>query len=288
MSFEGMDVDQLQGLAKQIDSDAQALYNLVTSLTGVVDTLTLLWNGPMAATFEQDWQSKNRPTLLAAHNTLRDLHTYLVSNISQQTSASAAEGGWTAGRAAGDLEDGIKAIGVLGIPVTLISELGKAPDSLDGAGPLTKAWSYATDDHLFSLSPDGAGWVKTTAEFVAGHPLLDDGLKTVGLAGSAVGVVHVVEDSYRASEDLDDGNYAGAANEFAEGVADGLQAYPSPVTYLAGVDIKLLDQVANLDWKDTPNPFSGTNFEQYYLPEFESMKTGAYWEQAGKTLWGDM
>ena len=35
MSFEDMDVDQLQGLAKQINSDAQALYNLVTNLTGV-------------------------------------------------------------------------------------------------------------------------------------------------------------------------------------------------------------------------------------------------------------
>ena len=66
MSFEGMDVDQLQGLAKQIDSDAQALDSLVTTLTGVVGTITLLWNGPVAATFEQDWQSKNRPALLAA------------------------------------------------------------------------------------------------------------------------------------------------------------------------------------------------------------------------------
>ena len=36
MSFEGMDVDQLQGLAKQVDADAQALYNLVTSLNGVI------------------------------------------------------------------------------------------------------------------------------------------------------------------------------------------------------------------------------------------------------------
>lgn len=287
MSFEGMDVDQLQGLAKQIDSDAQALYNVVTSLTGVVGTLTLLWNGPVAATFEQDWQSKNRPALLAAHNILTNLHTHLVNNISQQTSASAAEGGWTAERMVGDLENDIKIVGTVGLPLGLISELGKAPDSLNDARLLTKAWSYATDDHLFSLSPDGVGWVKSTASFID-DTHLDTGLKMVGLAGSAVGVIHVAEDSYRASEDLDDGNDAGAANEFVEGVADGLQAYPSPVTYLAGVDLKLLDQVANLDWKDTPSPFSGSNFEQYYLPEFESMKTGAYWEQAGKTLWGDM
>jgi uncharacterized protein YukE len=75
MSFEGMDVDQLTALAKQIDSAAQALYNLVTSLTGTMGGLTLLWHGPVAATFEQDWESKNRPALLAAYNTLTNLHT---------------------------------------------------------------------------------------------------------------------------------------------------------------------------------------------------------------------
>jgi uncharacterized protein YukE len=287
MSFEGMDVDQLQSLAKQIDSDAQALYNLVTSLTDVLGGLTLLWRGPVAATFEQDWQSKNRPALLAAYNTLTSLRTHLANNISQQTSASGADGGWTAERVVGDLEDGITAVGVLGIPLTLISELGKAPDSLDDAGPLTKAWSYATDDHLFSLSPDGVGWVKSTANFID-DTHLDTGLKAVGFVGSAVGVVKVADDSYQASEDLDGGNYVGAANDFVGGVADGLQAYPSPVTYLAGVDLKLADQVANLDWKDTPNPFSGSNFQQDYVPVFQSMGTGAFWEQAGQTLWRDM
>jgi len=285
MSFEGMDVDQLQGLAKQIDSDAQVLYNIVTDLTGAVGGLTLLWHGPMAATFEQDWQSKNRPALLAAYNTLRDLHAHLVSNISQQTSASAAEGGLTVKGVVGGLEDGITAIGVLGLPLGIISEFGGGLTDLKDASILKKGWTYATEDRQFS-SDDG-GWVKTTAESFADSPL-DDGLKVVGLAGSAVGVVHVAEDSYRASEDLDDSNYAGAANEFVEGVADGLQAYPSPVTYLAGVDLKLLDQVANLDWKDTPNPFSGSNFQQDYMPVFESMGTGAFWEQAGKTLWKDL
>jgi uncharacterized protein YukE len=286
MSFEGMDVDQLQGLAKQIDSDAQALDKLVITLTGVVGTLTLLWNGPVAATFEQDWQSKNRPALRSAYDILTSLHTHLVNNISQQTSASAAEGGWTAERVVGDAENVLTAAGVLGLPLAIISDLGKAADGLDGASLWTKAWSYATDDRLFSQ--DGVGWVKTTAEFVADHPALDDSLKVVGLAGSAIGVAHVVEDSYRASEDLNDGNYAGAANEFVEGVADGLQAYPSPVTYLAGVDLKLLDQLANLDWKDTPNPLSASQFKQYYLPELESMGTGAYWKQAWHTLSGDL
>jgi len=284
MSFEGMDVDQMQALAKQIDSDAQALYNLVTSLTGVVGGLSLFWHGPMVTTFEQDWQSRNRPALLAAYNTLTNLHTHLVDNINQQNSASAAEGGWTMGRVVGDAENVLTGVGLAGIPIGLISELGEAPKEEAG---LQKALSYATDDHLFSLSPEDVGWMKSTASFVD-DSRLGDGLKVAGLAGSAIGVYHVVEDSYHAEQDFNDGNYAGAANEFADGVADGLEAYPSPVTYLAGVDVKLLDQVANLDWKDTPSPFSGSNFKQDYVPVIQSMGTGAFWEQAGKTLWGDM
>lgn len=287
MSFEGMDVDQLQGLAKQIGSDAQALYNLVNSLTGAVGGLSLLWQGPVAAAFEQDWQSKNRPALLSAYNILTNLHAHLVDNINQQTAASAAEGGWTIGRALGDAQNVLTGIGLAGIPIGLISELGKAPVDLKGASGLAKAWSYATDDHLFSLSPDGVGWVKSTANFIDDSHL-GDGLKVVGLAGTAIGVYHVVQDSYLVNQDLSEGNYAGAANEFADAVSDGLKAYPSPVTYLAGVDVKLLDQVANLDWKDTPNPFSGSNFKEDYLPVFQSMGTGAFWVQAGKTLWGDM
>ncbi len=93
MSFEGMDVDQLQGLAKQINADAQALSNLVTTLTAVAARLTDLWHGPLAAAFEQDWQSELSPSLQAATRTLMDLHTHLPNNINAQVSASAADAG---------------------------------------------------------------------------------------------------------------------------------------------------------------------------------------------------
>jgi uncharacterized protein YukE len=298
MSFEGMDVDQLRGLASQINADAQALSGLVNTLTGVAGRLPFYWQGPVATAFEQDWQAKYRPQLLAACNTLTALHAHLVSNINQQATASAADGSWASGSGSGAggltaanlfgyVEKGITGIGAVGLPLGIIGELGEAGPDLSGASRWAKAWSYATDDHLFRLSPGDIGWMKSTAKFVDDSHI-GTGLKVVGLAGSAIGVAHVVEDSYRTGEDLGEGNYVGAANEFVTGVADGLQAYPSPVTYLAGVDIKLLDQVANLDWKDTPSPFSGSNFEQDYVPVFKSMGTGAFWEQAGKTLWGAM
>jgi uncharacterized protein YukE len=286
MSFEGMDVDQLQGLAKQIDSDAQVLYNLVTDLTGAVAGLTLLWHGPMAATFEQDWQSKNRPALLAAYNTLRDLHAHLVSNISQQTSASAAEGGLTVKGVVGGLEDGLKVASAVGLPFAIISELGGGPKP-PGAGLLGKAWSFSTEDYLFRLSPDDVGWVRTTARLFTDSPL-DKGLKVLGVAGSAISAFHAVDDLYRSADDVANGHYADAATELVEGVADGLQAYPSPVTYLAGVGLKLADQVAVQELTNAPSPVSGSNFQQGYVPALTSAGTGPVWEQAGKTLWGAM
>lgn len=90
-SIEGMDTGQVESLANQIDANAQALYNLVTSLNGVIGGLIFLWNGPVAARFEQQWQSKNRPALMNAHAILVNLHSELIKNVNQQRSASAAD-----------------------------------------------------------------------------------------------------------------------------------------------------------------------------------------------------
>jgi uncharacterized protein YukE len=255
MSFEGMDVDQLQGLAKRIDSDAQALYNLMTNLNGVIGGLTFLWNGPVAATFEQDWESRNRPAILAAYNTLTNLHTHLVNNINQQSSASAADGGgWTAERVVGDFENTLTALGLVGMPVSMFSGTSK----------------------------------------ILG--VTDTGLTGVGYIGTAIDSYHAEQDEYQFDTNLAAGQYGKAANNLVLGMSDELKAVSGPAAekdplvgaalYGAGVDLKLADEVANLDWKDTPSPFSGSNFEQDYVPVLQSMGTGAYWEQAGKTLWG--
>jgi uncharacterized protein YukE len=248
MSFEGMDVDQLRALAKRIESDAQALYNLVTSLNGIVGVLSLIWHGPVAVTFELEWESKNRPALLAAYNILNNLHTHLVDNIDQQTSASATEGGWTVGRIIGDFGNALTAEGLVDTALSFSA----------------KATKFLNDTHL------------------------DYVLKGAGLISIGIGAYQTGTDAFRVGEDLGAGQYGKAANDFTSMVADGLETFPNPVTFGLGVDLKLADQVANLDWKDVPSPFSGSNFEQDYVPVLKSMGTGAFWEQAGKTLWGDM
>jgi hypothetical protein len=251
MSFDGMDVDQLRDLAAQINADAQKLSGLVASMTGVVAQVTLFWHGPMVAVFEQDWAVTYRPSLLAASDTLTALHAHLVSNIGQQTSASAADGGWSAERVVGDFENFLTGEGLVDFPVSAI------PDA-------SQAGKFLADSHIGTLM-DGLGFI-----------------------GMGIGVYQTGHEMFDTGEELAQGNYVAAANDFTDGVADGLQTYPSPVTFAAGTVLKLADQVANLDWKDTPSPFSGSNFQQYYVPEIQSMGTGAYWEQAGSVLWGDM
>jgi uncharacterized protein YukE len=289
MSLEGMDVDELQGIATQLDTDLQTLNRLVSTVSGLAGRLSAIWRGPAASDFEADWQFKYRPSLLVAASTLTSLHTHLVSNLNQQAAASAADGGSIVVGVVGKLEDGAKIIGTVGLPLSIIGELGEgAPVLGKHASVVQKAWSDVTDDHLVRLPTADVNWVQRTAKFVDDSHI-GTGLKVVGLAGTVVGAVHVVKDDYRMGEDLGEGHYVAAANEGAEMVGDGLEAYPSPVTYLAGVDVKLLDQVANLDWKDTPSPFSGNNFQQDYVPALTAeFTTTAGLKEAGKTLWGAM
>jgi uncharacterized protein YukE len=249
MPFEGMDADQLRSLAAQIDTDAQTLSGLLTTMTGVVAELTLFWRGPMVAVFEQDWQAKYRPSLLAASDTLTALHKHLVSNISQQTSASEADGGWTAERIVGDAENVLTAAGLVGMtPLFTGTLLG---DGLDGLGPVGDV----------------------VGEYQTGHEAIDAG------------------------EELAQDHYAAAANDFADAAGDGLETAGGEVfesdpvvgaeLFGAGFAVKLIDEDVNLaasiDWTDAPNPFSGSNFQQYYLSSIESKET---WEQVGKMLWG--
>jgi uncharacterized protein YukE len=299
MPIEGMDVDQLQGLARQIDSDAQTLSRVMAAITGVAGQLVLLWRGAVADAFEQDWRSRSRPALQTAYNTLTDLHTHLVNNINQQTSASAADGGWTLDRITGDAGNVLTAVGLAGIALSAVQAVGKDAGLIAKHEPLEpddpSLLAFLKGDQTVSdvVRSPGMKWlydssdVRTAGEVLTSGPV-DKALKVVGVAGIAVGTVKTLDDAYHAADALDQDHYAAAANYFVDGVADGLKTVPNPVIYLAGVDVSLLHQVATLDWKDTPNPFSGSNFSQDYVPVLKSMGTGAFWEQAGKTLWGDM
>lgn len=262
MNLEGMDVDQVDSLARRMDTHTRTLESIAAVLGGVAAELSQLWRGPAAATFQHDCETLHRPAITAAAAAISDMHQHLVANLAQQVRASAADGGsagpvtaiglgsgggsWTLDRAWNDLGNATTIYGAVTLPFAIAEMVGKS-------GPLFDVLDKVND------KVDGVGIV--------------------------VGGVKVVDDAWQASNQLDEGHYAAASNEFVDGVSDGLKAVPgplAPVTYLAGVDLTLLHKIVNLDWKDTPNPLSASNFRQYYVPEFEQMGTGAFWEQAAK------
>ena len=63
MSLEGMDVDQAQQLARQLDGYARALTHLTTALGTLAGELGYHWQGPASATFQQQWAARYRGAL---------------------------------------------------------------------------------------------------------------------------------------------------------------------------------------------------------------------------------
>ena len=263
MNLEGMDVDQVDSLARRMDIHTRTLESIAAVLGGLAAELSHLWRGPAAATFQHDCETLHRPAITAAANAVSDLHQHLVANLAQQVRASAADGG-----SGGPLTDGLGAGGA-----------GGSGWSLD------RAWN---DLGIATTIYGAVTFPFAIAELLGKSGPVFDVLDKVGYVGTAVGAVKVLDDAWQTSNELDEGHYAAAANDFADGVTDGVKAVPDPVTYLAGVDLTLLHKVANLDWKDTPNPLSWSNFKQYYVPEGEQMFTGAFWEQAAKVYWSAM
>jgi uncharacterized protein YukE len=278
MSFEGMDADELRGLAAQINTDAQTLSGLVATMTGVLAELTLFWQGPMVAVFEQDWQAKYRPSLLAAYDTLAGLHTHLVSNIDQQTSASAAEGGWTVGRVVNDLWQGTQTVGELTlIPLYLMDKekelFGHGDPEPTGRGPWT--WlEKQTEDKVFPYLEDTkpVRWLKDTRALRYADDLLVKThaykvLKFAGPAGIAVGVATVAVDLTQAGQAQAAGNTYSAANHTVDAAADAVMMFPV-VGWLGHFDIEMTK--ADVDEVVTggpiPSPFSWQNLKEDYFP----------------------
>ncbi len=302
MSFEGMDIDQLQGLARQISADAQTLSGLVTTLTGVVSRLPLLWHGPAAAAFEQEWLTKYRPALLAASSILTTLHTHLVSNINHQTAASAADpgGGMAAvlsGGAMAAVLSGVSTawdfaekadgyVSLLETPLDWVKDVsGPEYDPRDPAfNEYGKTWTALMkldhDSPLLKYHESSVlQWLHDTPQVKTAGEFLNKGLTSkvldkAGFVGMAVGAVSTGVDVYHAGEAFGDHQYAAAGGDLVDATADGLKTIPTPATYLAGVALTLgkedYDLASQIDWSALPAPNS-ENLRDIYLPALKDV-----------------
>ena len=93
MNLEGMDVDQVDSLARRMDIHTRTLESIAAVLGGLAAELSHLWRGPAAATFQHDCETLHRPAITAAASAISDMHQHLVANLAQQVRASAADGG---------------------------------------------------------------------------------------------------------------------------------------------------------------------------------------------------
>ena len=70
MSLEGMDVDQAQRIAQQLEGYARALTHITSGLGTLTAELTYHWRGPASGTFQQQWSAQYRGAISRAAQAL--------------------------------------------------------------------------------------------------------------------------------------------------------------------------------------------------------------------------
>ena len=311
MSLEGMDVDQAQGLARQLDGYAQALAQITAAITGLAAELSHSWRGPASATFQQQCTAQYRPALGQAAQALRDMHTHLAANIQQQVRASAPDGGpgqapgaglitgvTLAGIAAGirrgwgDLQAGEGWEGLAQTPVDKIKELAGTADVALVRADGTLAEDYGSNwQRLVNLDRDGSFFkykespilnalhdnahVQQAGE-ILGNSHATAVLGKLDTAGKGLGWLNTAVAGGASAGDLVQGHYARAAGSALDATSSALMNTDNPATFLAGFDLALLKKDyelgSQINWSQgIPNPFNAANFRNDYVPTFRSL-----------------
>lgn len=84
--FYGMDVEAVQGLARQLDAKSQEITNLANQLTTQLSSTD--WKGPDADRFRTDWDSIHRPALNNVAQALDTAGTTANQNATEQLNTS--------------------------------------------------------------------------------------------------------------------------------------------------------------------------------------------------------
>jgi len=87
----GADPTELRTLAKSVDSAAQQLGGILTSLTSQINGVSA-WAGPDADGFRSQWNTTHRNSIASANNALLKASTTLLANAREQEQTSAVDG----------------------------------------------------------------------------------------------------------------------------------------------------------------------------------------------------
>lgn len=256
MSLEGMDVDQAQRLAQQLDGYAQALSHITGGLGALTEELSYHWRGPASGTFQQQWSTQYQGAIGRAAQALADMHAHLAANIRQQVQASDIDAG--GGGAAGL---GARAA-ISGLTLTAL------------LGGVSSVWRVASRvDDYYSLVDTPLSNIPKTSELLDRIP----GYGFVDHASTVMGYAEGTVDTGEGVWDLSHGHYGAAGGKMVDATASFLKTQKEdPVAYLAGVDISLIhkdyDLARQIDWSQgIPNPFDPGVFKNDYLPTFKDL-----------------
>lgn len=199
--------------------------------------------------------------------------------------SGAASGLWAAWNAA----DGIDGkLSLIQTPLDTIEELAGSeydPLSLD-FNQYDGAWNslIKLDQDSSFLKYDESPtlqWLHDSPGVQRAAGILDDThastvLGKLDRVGTVMGTAGTAVDAGQAGIAAAHHDYGSAGGDLVDATASGLQTYGGLPGYLAGASITLFkedyDLGSQIDWKEgIPNPFSGGNFTNIYVPALESV-----------------
>jgi uncharacterized protein YukE len=303
VAFEGMDIDEVADLARQLDANARTLTGIAAVLGGLAEALSRQWYGPAAARFARDFETSHRPALVAAAQQLADMHARVIANLDQQQTASAATGfGGVSGPGAllgtglrladggwhiwGDLDTAERAAEW---PLDKIRQLAgahEAPEP-DGSGIWDKP-ERLTADHTFPLfeDTDVVRWLRDTPAIVDADKFLADSgvyqaIDRFGRVGIVMGLISVGTDVVNVGGNLAAGHYAAAGGDLVDAGSDALMSTKG-WTWLAGLDLEL----AKKDYDEIAQgglpPLTWSNLADEYLPAVTTDLPEEAWDAKGE------
>ncbi len=310
MSLEGMDVDQAQRLAQQLEGYAQALSHITAGLGTLAEELSYHWRGPASGIFQQQWSAQYQGAISRAAQALTGMHAHLVANIQQQVQASDidAGGGGVAGLGVRAAISGLTLTALLGGANSVWKAVDRGNDYyslVDGplrlaknanvVGRYDKTWTrvihLANDSPLlkYKRSPF-LHWFHDNPHVQEASSLLEKmpAHEFIGRVSGVVGWASAGEKGVKGVYDIGHGRYAVGGGEMVDATASALKNSKYPPLYLAGVDISLIrrdyDLARQVDWSNIPNPLDPSVFKNDYVPTFkqlpgevfDNLKTGIF------------
>lgn len=88
MARMGMDVDAVEGVSRQLKTQADSIGSLVSGIDRIVSGLTSVWDGPDAHSFVTDWWPQHKKELLNAQTQISGLGQSAWNNAQEQRNVS--------------------------------------------------------------------------------------------------------------------------------------------------------------------------------------------------------